>query len=100
MKIVKRSGAEAVFDVNKIVAAITKANGTVDFKNSLTSEQIESIGNYIKGVCAALDRPLSVEEIQDIVETQIMKAGAFEVAKKIYNIPLCPQSRSPRKQYR
>lgn len=82
MKIVKRSGAEAVFDVNKIVAAITKANGTVDFKNSLTSEQIESIGNYIKGVCAALDRPLSVEEIQDIVETQIMKASAFEVAKK------------------
>lgn len=82
MKILKRSGAEAVFDINKIIAAVTKANQTVDLKNSLTAEQIHSIGKYVEGVCAALDRALSVEEIQDIVETQIMKAGAFEVAKK------------------
>lgn len=82
MKILKRSGAEAAFDINKIIAAVTKANQTVDLKNTLTAEQIQAIGKYVKGVCAALDRALSVEEIQDIVETQIMKAGAFEVAKK------------------
>ena len=82
MKILKRSGAEAVFDINKIIAAVTKANQTVDLKNTLTAEQIQAIGKYVEDVCAALDRALSVEEIQDIVETQIMKAGAFEVAKK------------------
>lgn len=82
MKILKRSGAEAVFDINKIIAAVTKANQTVDLKNTLTAEQIQAIGKYVEGVCAALDRALSVEEIQDIVETQIMKTGAFEVAKK------------------
>ena len=82
MKILKRSGAEAAFDINKIIAAVTKANQTVDLKNTLTAEQIQAIGKYVKGVCTALDRALSVEEIQDIVETQIMKAGAFEVAKK------------------
>lgn len=82
MKILKRSGAEAAFDIKKIISAVTKANQTVDLKNTLTAEQIHSIGKYVEGVCAALDRALSVEEIQDIVETQIMKAGAFEVAKK------------------
>ena len=82
MKILKRSGAEAAFDINKIIAAVTKANQTVDLKNTLTAEQIQAIGKYVEGVCAALDRALSVEEIQDIVETQSMKAGAFEVAKK------------------
>lgn len=82
MKILKRSGAEAAFDINKIIAAVTKANQTVDLKNTLTAEQIQAIGKYVEGVCAALDRALSVEEIQDIVETQIMKVGAFEVAKK------------------
>ena len=82
MIILKRSGAEAVFDINKIIAAVTKANQTVDLKNTLTAEQIQAIGKYVEGVCAALDRALSVEEIQDIVETQIMKAGAFEVSKK------------------
>lgn len=82
MKILKRSGAEAAFDIKKIIAAVTKANQTVDLKNTLTAEQIQAIGKYVESVCAALDRALSVEEIQDIVETQIMKAGAFEVAKK------------------
>ena len=82
MKILKRSGAEAAFDVNKIIGAVTKANQTVDFKNALTADKIKCIGEYITGVCKALDRALSVEEIQDIVETQIMKAGAYEVAKK------------------
>ena len=82
MKILKRSGAEAVFDVNKIINAITKANQTVDFNSALTSEQIREIADFIEGIAAARDRALTVEEIQDIVETRIMKAGAFEVAKK------------------
>ena len=82
MKILKRSGAEAVFDAEKIVNAVSKANQTVDFTRALTSEQIRSIANFVESVCAARDRALTVEEIQDIVETQIMKAGAFEVAKK------------------
>lgn len=82
MNIVKRSGAEEQFDVQKIINAVTKANQTVESINALTSGQIGEIGAYITGVCKALNRALSVEEIQDIVETQIMKAGAFDVAKK------------------
>ena len=82
MKIVKRSGAEEEFSVAKILAAVTKANQTVEFKNALTAQQIEAIGEYVSGICRALDRALSVEEIQDIVETRIMQEGAFEVAKK------------------
>ena len=82
MKIVKRSGAEEEFSVAKILAAVTKANQTVEFRNALTAQQIEAIGEYVSGICKALDRALSVEEIQDIVETRIMQEGAFEVAKK------------------
>ena len=82
MKIIKRSGAEEEFSVEKILVAVTKANQTVEFKNALTAQQIEAIGEYVSGICKALDRALSVEEIQDIVETRIMQAGAFEVAKK------------------
>ena len=82
MKIVKRSGAEEEFSAAKILAAVTKANQTVEFKNALTAQQIEAIGEYVSGICKALDRALSVEEIQDIVETRIMQEGAFEVAKK------------------
>lgn len=54
MKILKRSGVEVAFDVNKIIAAVTKANQTVDLKNTLTAEQIQSIGKYVEGVCSAL----------------------------------------------
>ncbi len=82
MKIVKRSGAEEDFSVSKILAAVTKANQTVEYKDALTAHQIESIGEYVEGICRALDRALSVEEIQDIVENRIMQEGAFEVAKK------------------
>ena len=82
MKIIKRSGAEEEFSIAKILAAVTKANQTVEFKNALTAQQIEAIGEYVSGICKALDRALSVEEIQDIVETRIMQEGAFEVAKK------------------
>ena len=82
MKIVKRNGAEEDFAIEKILNAVTKANQTVEFKDALTAQQIQAIGDHVLGVCGALDRALSVEEIQDIVETQIMAHGAFEVAKK------------------
>ena len=82
MHIIKRNGEEQEFNKNKIVAAISKANQTVEYKQALTLEQINAIADFIQSTCAALDRALSVEEIQDLVETQIMKSGAFEVAKK------------------
>ena len=82
MHIIKRNGEEQEFNKNKIVAAISKANQTVEYKQALTLEQINAIADFIQSTCAALDRALSVEEIQDLVETQIMKSGAIEVAKK------------------
>ena len=82
MKIVKRSGEEQKFDIEKIRSAVAKANQTVPFKNALTAQQINAIADHAAGICEALDRSLSVEEIQDIVETRIMQEGAFEVAKK------------------
>ena len=82
MKILKRSGEEQEFDIEKIRSAVAKANQTVPFKNALTAQQINAIAEHAAGICEALDRSLSVEEIQDIVETRIMQEGAFEVAKK------------------
>ena len=82
MKIVKRSGEEQEFDIEKIRSAVAKANQTVPFKNALTAQQINAIADHAAGICEALDRSLSVEEIQDIVETRIMQEGAFEVAQK------------------
>ena len=82
MKIIKRSGQEEDFNIEKIISAVSKANKTVDFKDALTSRDIQNIGEYVEGVIRALDRALAVEEIQDIVENQIMERGAFNVAKK------------------
>ena len=82
MKILKRSGEEQDFNIEKIRSAVTKANQTVEFTNALTAQQINAIAEYTAGICAALDRSLSVEEIQDIVEKRIMEEGAFDVAKK------------------
>ena len=82
MKILKRSGEEQDFNIEKIRSAVTKANQTVEFTNALTAQQINAIAEYTAGICAALDRSLSVEEIQDMVEHQIMAQGAFDVAKK------------------
>ncbi len=82
MKIIKRSGEEQQFVIEKIINAITKANQTVDLHHALTKPQILDIAKHVEGICEAFDRALSVEEIQDIVETQIMLAGKYEVAKK------------------
>ncbi len=80
MKIIKRNGSEENFDINKIIAAITKADSASE-KRELTQEQIADIAEYVEYKCNKLGRAVSVEEIQDMVEDQIMAKGAFELAK-------------------
>lgn len=80
MKIIKRNGAEEDFDTKKIIVAVTKANGVSD-KNKLSQEQIKDIAEYVEYKCMKLNRAVSVEEIQDMVEDQIMSKGAFDLAK-------------------
>ena len=82
MKIIKRNGSEAVFDITKIIVAITKANDVVDENLRMTPTQIQRIAESVELACQKMNRSLSVEEIQDLVETQIMAHGAYEVAKK------------------
>ena len=80
MRIIKRNGSEEVFDIKKIIAAITKADCASD-KRELTQEEIVDIADYVEYKCNKLGRAVSVEEIQDMVEDQIMAKGAFELAK-------------------
>ena len=80
MKIIKRNGAEEDFDINKIVVAVSKANVAAG-KSKLSMEQIKDIEDYVEYKCDKLNRAVSVEEIQDMVENQIMSTGAFELAK-------------------
>ncbi|MBR7181084.1 MAG: anaerobic ribonucleoside-triphosphate reductase [Kiritimatiellae bacterium] len=82
MKIIKRSGEEKVFDITKIENAIRKASQAVDYKDALSEGRIKLIAEEVAGVCAARDRAMTVEEIQDVVETKIMEMGAKEIAKK------------------
>ena len=82
MKIIKRSGAEEQFDRAKIFAAITKSNEAASGPRELTPAGIEDIAAGIEAQCAALGRAPSVEEIQELVETRIMEAGAYETAKR------------------
>ncbi len=82
MKIIKRNSSEAEFDINKIIAAITKADEANDNGRELTDEQIRNIAITIKNTGECISRPLSVEEIQELVEVEIMKCGAYETAKR------------------
>ena len=82
MKVIKRNGSEVVFDITKIIAAITKANETMDENLQMTAMQIRRIAESVELSCEKMNRSPSVEEIQDMVEYQIMAHGAFEVAKK------------------
>ena len=82
MKIIKRNGSEAVFDISKIITAITKANNADENTKELTSEQILQSASSVEVSCAKMNRAMSVEEIQDLVENEIMSHGAFEVAKR------------------
>ena len=82
MKIIKRNGSEAAFDITKIIVAVSKANKELDERQRLTNEQIRTIAANVEGACVAMGRAASVEEIQDLVEKQIMGQGAFDVAKE------------------
>ena len=82
MKIIKRNGSEAAFDITKIIVAVSKANKEIDERQRLTNEQIRTIAANVEGACVAMGRAASVEEIQDLVEKQIMGQGAFDVAKE------------------
>ncbi len=81
MIVIKRNGSEVGFDITKIIAAITKANDTVDESSRMTPIQIQRIAQSVELSCQKMNRSPSVEEIQDLVEHQIMAHGAFEVAK-------------------
>ena len=81
MKIIKRSGEEQIFDISKIVSAISKANLSVEPKQRLSSEKIAEIADYIEYKCKKTKRAFNVEEIQDLVENQLMSIGAHELAR-------------------
>ena len=82
MKVIKRNGSEVIFDITKILVAITKANEVVEEGERMTPLQIQRIAERVELACQKLDRAPTVEEIQDFVEHQIMAHGAFEVAKR------------------
>ena len=82
MLIIKRNGSEATFDITKIIAAVTKANEVVEESERMTPMQIRRIAESVELACQKNNRSMSVEEIQDLVEKQIMAHGAFEVAKR------------------
>lgn len=80
MKVIKRNGSEVDFDIDKIIAAITKANNSGSQKE-LSEGQIKEAAEYISYKCEKMNRAVSVEEIQDMVENQIMANGAFDIAR-------------------
>ena len=82
MKIIKRNGVEVIFDIKKIITAISKANAEVPLSDQLSDNQIKSIAENIENACASENHEMNVEAIQDMVEKEIMKAGAFDIAKK------------------
>ena len=81
MKIIKRNKTEVDFDITKIVNAVTKANNAAKESERMTATQIMRIADSVEKQCEKVGRAMSVEEIQDLVEKQIMAHGAFEVAK-------------------
>ena len=82
MKIIKRNGSEAVFDISKIIAAITKANNVVDSTQRLTKEQILAMADQVQEQCLSRGHAMNVEEIQDLVEDALMASGAYEVSRR------------------
>ena len=81
MKIIKRNGAEVPFDITKIITAVTKASDSVGGKARLSREQITDIAAAVTDQCQALNRAISVEEIQDMVENQLMDIKAHDIAR-------------------
>ena len=81
MKIIKRNGAEVPFDITKIITAVTKASDSVSGQSRLTKDQITQIAAAVTDQCQALNRAVSVEEVQDMVENQLMDIKAHDVAR-------------------
>ena len=81
MKIIKRNGAEVPFDITKIITAVTKASDSVSGQSRLTKDQITQIAAAVTDQCQALNRAVSVEEVQDLVENQLMDIQAHDVAR-------------------
>ena len=81
MKIIKRNGSEVPFDITKIITAVTKASDSVGGKSRLTREQINQIADDVTEQCQALNRAVSVEEIQDMVENKLMDMKAHDIAR-------------------
>ncbi|MFG6329491.1 MAG: anaerobic ribonucleoside-triphosphate reductase [Lachnospiraceae bacterium] len=102
MKIIKRSGTEETFNIDKIITAINKANKEVATINRMSGEQVQEIAQNVTQICADMKRALNVEEIQDLVENQIMNKRAFAVARKYityrYTRALVRKSNSTDKQ--
>ena len=82
MKIIKRNGSEVIFDGNKIVVAVTKANESVAPSARMSEIQIKRIAEDVEAAALHMNRSLNVEEIQDMVEDQIMNQRAFDVARR------------------
>ena len=81
MKIIKRSGMETEFDIEKIIIAVQKANNEVVESDRISEDQIQALANTVQKACSSRSRSLSVEEIQDLVENEIMRYGAFNLAR-------------------
>ena len=81
MKLIKRNGSEVIFDREKIYLAVKKANEAVEENQRITDEDIENIALEVERICLTMVRSAGVEEIQDLVEKEIMKLGAFDLAK-------------------
>ena len=81
MKIIKRNGAEVPFDITKIITAVTKASDSVSGQSRLTKDQITQIAAAVTDQCQALNRAVSVEEVQDMVENQLMDIQAHDIAR-------------------
>ncbi len=81
MKVIKRNGSEVIFDITKIIIAVTRANESVAEADRMTPVQIQRIAQSVELQCQQMGRSPTVEKIQDLVEHQIMAHGAFEVAK-------------------
>ena len=82
MKIIKRNGSEAVFDISKIMMAVSRANEVVQANQKLSKAQINAIAAQVEEVCSTRPHAMNVEDIQDLVENQIMEQQAFEVARR------------------
>ncbi len=81
MKIIKRNGEEVIFDIRKIVTAIEKANAAVPESDRISEEYIQAVAAKVSNQCHASKVELNVEAIQDLVETELMRIGAFNIAK-------------------